>query len=113
MRGRLLLAGTNPDSLSLIDWVDVAEAAWVEPYAHGSRLSVDEHVDELANAIERAYPDPKTWGSSPEAIAGMQSMEQMWGGPAPAAYNPPKKDKPATPGTVPIPPIVAPNDDRR
>jgi len=78
LRGRLLLAGTDPDSLSAFDWVNVAEAALIEPFVHGGSQSVDEALKIVHKAFTDALPLREHWGESEEAQQGLSAAEAMF-----------------------------------
>jgi hypothetical protein len=75
----LLLGGTDPASLSCFDWIDVAEAAIIEPVVNGARGSLDEVLDKLRAVLEEMMPDPATWGTSAAAQAGLAAAEALFG----------------------------------
>lgn len=91
VRGRVRLAGHDPDTLAWVDWCDVVEAVLVDlPDGMVDRFQWMEKLDESLHSPP--WVDRETWGASPSAEAGMRAMMELAGPPA-TRRDP--KDEPA------------------
>lgn len=62
----MLGGGLQWEEMSLRQRLDFAEAALLEPWLHGSMVSVDELLDSVAQEIASKNPDQRTWGQAPD-----------------------------------------------
>lgn len=79
------------------DRLDVAYAAQIEPFMHGSTITVDKVVSIWDGVLEDVMPDRESFGTSAAAEAATRATEEMWPAARPRA----------------TPPTVAPNDGDR
>lgn len=77
LRGRLLLAGTDPDTLDAFTWLDITEATIVD--SAGAGYNVSEIIERLHAAILEAQPVRETWGTLPSQVESAAAAENMFG----------------------------------
>lgn len=78
----------------MVEQLDVAHAAMVEPFTHGSWSSVDQILDVFDEAIVESKPDRETFGTTAGAQRGAARAEGLFGQARPAAKKPPRPRKP-------------------
>lgn len=93
----MLMAGLRWDDLSLRDRLDVAYAAQIEPFTHGSTITVDRVIELWDGILADVMPDRESFGLSAAAEEAARRTEEMWPAARPRA----------------APPTVAPNDGDR
>lgn len=90
LRGRILLAGHDPESFDARDILDVAEAVLVDSFVFG-HTAIDEVVHRLTGALEEVVPDRTTWGTLAHQREAAVMAETMF-----AAASRPRKPRPST-----------------
>lgn len=71
-------AGPRFDELSVVDQIDVAYYALLEPHVNGSWTGVDAVIREWDEILSRAIPDPDAFGLSEVASSGLEAAERQW-----------------------------------
>lgn len=77
LRGRILLAGHDPESFTARDVLDAGEAALVDSIVFGNG-HLDEVLARLTASFDEALPDRETWGLLPHQRDAAAAAETMF-----------------------------------